>query len=135
MSLEAEIHTQWAAKSALAGLLPVERVFTGRAPPDTSLPYAVLSLMSSRPVMRTSEGESVVDSLVRFNLYTSRFDEGSSIAATISSKSDGFLNAAFSFDGGEVLDVRPGNERRFASPQGVWTIDVELHFRVRRAGA
>ncbi len=102
MNIEKGIQTRWPTISALEALLPVARVFTGRAPAGTVKPYASI-MVASMPTAGRSDKGMYRDPDVRFQVWSDTYAVGKAIQDAIT---DGFENADFALDDGVVNDMR-----------------------------
>lgn len=103
MNIEAQIHTLWPTIAALEAVLPVARVFTGRAPTGTEKPYAVIGRPGSSHRERTDKG-NYRDVQIRIQHWVAwdQFATGESIQSEIEK---GFDSRAFDTDDGRVIDM------------------------------
>jgi hypothetical protein len=104
VNIEAQIHTLWPTIAALEAVLPVARVFTGRARGSPPMPYACLTVPGSSTRARTSQG-MLRDVQLRIQHWVAHndFPDGRTIQERIE---EGFGNRAFDTDDGRVIDMR-----------------------------
>ena len=119
MSLEQEIHSQWAGDAALLALVPASRVFTGVAAGTVSLPYVVLNEHRSRPHVQVSGGTTVDRTDVAFQIYTDDLDEGKQVAVAVA---DQFDRSSFALSSGTVLSMRETESTEHIHDDGVWQV-------------
>ena len=123
MNLEQAIHQRWAASDDLAGLLPVERVKTGRSLND-SLPYATIARRKSRTLFRTNAGDALDEVTLRVNVWHDDYDAGRAIAEAVRAafdRSDFPLS-----DGDRVIRMRRTNDFASQHDDGAWRFTVEF---------
>lgn len=108
MSLEQTLREMWSTDPTLPGLLPVDRVFTGCAPPQTATPLVVLERRAGRVVRNTSHGRVEQIALV-WKIRTSTYDEA---AALVEALADCFDRKSFACDEGNVALLRQRDESR-----------------------
>ena len=65
MSLEQAVHLRWQNDAPLAALVPITRVFTGKAVGSPVLPYVVLTRQATEPVDYTSSGTRIARAVVQ----------------------------------------------------------------------
>src|SRR5438046_2147747 len=128
MTLEAAIHARWAADSPLNTALPATRLFTGEARGNPVLPYAVLLRGDKKTRARTNRGAEVSEISFTFHVWTSDIEVGKSIAAAIERVFD---EAAFTFTGGAVLDMRRVNAKEQSQSDGTWLFTCEYSALVK----
>ena len=102
MNIEKGIQTRWPTITALEALLPVARVFTDRAPPGTTKPYAAV-IVPAMPTNRRSDKGMFREPNIRFQVWSDIYTEGKAIQKAIVK---GFENANFALDDGVVSDMR-----------------------------
>jgi len=102
MNIEKGIHTQWPTLTALEALLPVARVFTGRARGGPRMPYASINVAG---LATNGRGDKSMfrEANVRIQVWAEDFDTGKAIQSAVV---DGFENAAFDLDDGHVCDMK-----------------------------
>ncbi len=122
MSLEQAIHERWGTDFLLAADLPVEKLSTGAARGETSLPYAVLARRENQPLARTSSGTSIDRAVLRFTIWTADLDEGKRIARSIARRFD---RADFSLASGAVLNMQRSLEAETQVDDGTWRLDLD----------
>ena len=128
MTLEGAIHARWAADSPLATALPVARLFTGEARGNPALPYAALERGDEKTLARTNSGARVEEVAFVFHVWTSDIEAGKAIAAAIERVFD---QAAFTFTGGAVLDLRRTSAKEESQPDGTWLFVCEYSALVK----
>ena len=119
MSLEQQTHQQWAADSALVAFVPAERLFTGFATGDPTLPYVVLDDVSRERKLRTSTAGAVDRTELCFHIYTDDLDQAKEIAAAIRQQFD---RTAFALPQGTVLSMREKESAERLHDDGVWQL-------------
>ncbi len=102
MNIEKGIQTQWPTIDALEALLPVERVFTGRAKGSPARPYATI-VAPALPTEARGTLTMFREANIRFQVWAQDFDTGKAIQTAIV---DGFENLDFSLDDGAVYDMK-----------------------------
>ncbi|MBN2581412.1 MAG: DUF3168 domain-containing protein [Pirellulales bacterium] len=123
MNLLQVLHQRWSADAALSNLLPASRVFTGLSP-DRSLPYAVFSKASQRPLSLLGDGSAVDRVGVRIRLFHDRYDDGAEIAQQVKAAFD---RIAFDLaDDKKVLNMQRTDESEEQHDDGAWEFTV--HF-------
>ncbi len=117
------IHQRWGASPGLCQLLPVARVSTG-ASPAPSLPRAVLTRLSDRPLAALNDGSAVTSVGVRLLVFHASYDAATAIVR----QADALLDRAdFALpDGGRVIDMRRIDESEEQQPDGVWRMTVDF---------
>lgn len=130
MSVEQAVHERWSTTFDLSSLVPPERVFTGAAFGDPALPYVVVERQGNAPLLRTSSGRTIEETLLRFHVWTTDLEQGKQIAR----------EAALAFDG-DRLQLRRGNclaVRRVAEGErleddGAWRLSLDYSFTLENA--
>src|SRR5262249_28368694 len=122
MSLEQAIHERWATDFLLAGILPADRVSTGTARGETSLPYVVLSRRENQVVARTSSGTSIDRTVMRFTIRSADLDEGKDIAHAVAHR---FERVDFALDHGNVLNMQRTQETESQADDGSWRLELD----------
>ncbi len=132
MSLTQAIHELWSGYRPLATLIAPERLYTGLPPirdadgQTIASPYVSISLASDAEQTRTSSGTTLRTERVQFSIYTTSYDEGRRIGHAIC---DFFDRRAFSFAGGQALDMRSTDRSEEENADdGVW--HIAQHFSV-----
>ncbi|MGC3972389.1 MAG: hypothetical protein QM775_35115 [Pirellulales bacterium] len=108
MTLEQKLHEMWSLDPTLPGLLPIERVFTGCAPPDAVPPYAVLERRQGRIVRNTSHSQVAQIDCV----WTARAATYEEAALLIRALAECFDRQSFACDEGLVALLRRREEAR-----------------------
>lgn len=111
MTLEEAMQQRWDADNGLAGLVPIERVFTSFVPADTERPYVVVERRKSKPMLRGSSGLRCVAVELVFVVEAASYDAATAIAAAIG---EVFESADFDAGEGRVVAMRRGDETRQA---------------------
>jgi hypothetical protein len=117
MTLEQAIHQRWAADETLSGLLPADRVTTGRAS-DASVPYATLVRGSSRTLLRTNAGDALDEVGLEIHVWHDDYDACLRIVAALKSafdRSDFPLS-----EGRRVVQIRRRSDTPVQHPDGLW---------------
>jgi len=89
MSLEATIHTRWAADETLVGLVPAARFRTGALPSidtdsvDMALPYVMLTREGDAEVRTPSGSVILCDTTMRFTVWAATLSSAKSVADAI----------------------------------------------------
>jgi Protein of unknown function (DUF3168) len=122
MSLEQAIHERWATDFLLASVLPEERLSTGPARGETTLPYAVLTRRENQVVARTSSGSSIHRAVMRFTVWSADLDEAKQIARAIGRR---FERSDFSLDDGSVINMQRVQEAESPADDGSWQLDLD----------
>ena len=112
MTLEAKIHTIWPTVPALEALLPVARVFTGRAPRGSTMPYASIQRPAGTVTGRTDKA-TVKQVQLRIQVWHTDFDAGQAIHDAIESA---FENRDFDLTDGKVIDLEPDSKYWLEEP-------------------
>lgn len=102
MNIEKGIQTQWPLIDALEALLPVARVFTGRAKGSPTIPYCSV-VVAALPTDERSDKTMFRTANIRFQVWTEDYAEGQAIQTALVA---GFENAGFALDDGYVDDMR-----------------------------
>jgi hypothetical protein len=105
----------WAEDEALAELVPPERFTTGPAHGATKCPYAVLVRGPDRTQALPSGGARLDRLRIELHIWARSLDEAQQIAQLAAAAFD---RAAFVFDGGQVLDMRPAGREQNIEPDG-----------------
>jgi Protein of unknown function (DUF3168) len=122
MSLEQAIHERWATDFLLASVLPVERLTTGAARGETSLPYVVLSRRENQVVARTSSGTSIQRAIMRFAIWAADLDQAKQIAQAVGRR---FERAEFALSTGDVLNMQRSLEIETQADDGSWHLESD----------
>jgi hypothetical protein len=122
MSLEQELHEQWAADAALIALVPAARVFTGFAVGDPTLPYVVLDDVSRAAQLRASTAGAVDRVELCFQIYTDDLDEAKAIAEAVRQQFD---RTSFALSSGTVLSMREAESAERLHDSGVWQLSTK----------
>jgi hypothetical protein len=137
MGLAEAIHDLWEANTALNAALPVARVFTGRIPAGTPMPYARLEFPASAGRGRGTQSR-FTDRQIRVHLWTAAedFATGEAIQTAVE---DALADQDFSAgDAGEVLDVHHDNsnsEQEDEATNKAWHFVIQFTARTSRARA
>jgi hypothetical protein len=124
MSLERAIHELWGMDFGLSALVPVQRVFTGRAAGGTDLPYVVIARRASRPLVRTSSGTAIDEATLRLAIRAPGLDAAKRIAAEFRRR---FERRHFDQAGVSILDCRPAARSEDPEADGVWRVTLDYH--------
>jgi len=119
VNIEKGIHTIWPTIDALEALLPVARVFTGRAPAGTAKPYASI-VVAGMATNARGDKSMFRDANVRIQVWSDTYAVGKAIQAAII---DGFENRDFALDDGAVADMHHDDSaalRESDSVDSVW---------------
>ena len=108
MSLEHTLREMWSADPTLPGLLTVDRVFTGCAPPQTAAPLVVLERRAGRVIRNTSHGRVEQIELI-WKIRTATYDEAASLAQALA---DCFDRQSFACDEGNGALLRQRDNSR-----------------------
>lgn len=128
------LHELWAAHTTLEGLLPAERVFTGRVPIRTPMPYASIT----QPAGMAS-GQSNLhrygQETWRVQVWCERYAEGEAIQRAVE---DCFLNYNGPLDTGGVLCI--GHDSSFSLQEEepgrtVWQFVIQFSISIERPRA
>jgi len=123
MNLIQVIHQRWAAAESLDGLLPAARVYTGMSV-DPTLPFAVISKESGRPVSRHNDGSAVDAVGVRIQVFHHDYDSAAAIVEQIKSVFD---RGSFPLAGGDkVLSLERCNDSEQQADDGVWRMAIDF---------
>lgn len=122
MSLEQAIHNRWATDFLLAGLLPHDRLSTGAARGDTSLPYVVLSRRENQVLARTSSGTSIDRALMTFAIWSADLDQAKEIGRAVAHR---FERVDFPLDEGSVLNMQRLREAETQADDGSWRLEID----------
>lgn len=125
MSLENRIHARWPLKTGLHALLPVERVFTGQAPPGTLLPYATIERIANPSEARTNKSNVRMPGL-RVSVWADDFDQGQAIAEEMARTRAGFDRDQFADEDDRVLAMLHDDDRYMQELDGVWRFEVDF---------
>ena len=122
MSLEKAIHERWGTDFLLSAALPVERLSTGAARGDTTLPYAILTRRESRVLGRTSSGTETTRSFVRLSVWSADLDQAKNIAQLINHRFD---RVEFPLVAGRVLNMQREQNAQEQADDGSWRLDLD----------
>jgi hypothetical protein len=128
MSLEQAIHERWATDFLLATVLPADRLSTGAARGNTSLPYVVLSRRENQVVTRTSSGTCIDRAVMRFSVWSADLDEAKEIAQAIARR---FERVDFPLGAGSVLNMQRSQETETQADDGSWQLELDYVLIVR----
>lgn len=112
MNIEKGIHTKWPTITALEALLPVARVFTGRAKGSPAMPYASI-VVAAMPTSDRSDKGMFRDANIRIQVWTDDYDVGKAIQTAIIA---GFENTDFALDDGDVYDMHHDDSTALEEP-------------------
>jgi hypothetical protein len=101
MSIEKAIHAIWPTVEPLQAVMPAARVFTGRVPPKTAMPYCRIDHPIGSNAGRTNE-KLLRDEQIRILTWADSFSSGRAVQKQIE---DAFASRDFSTDDGEVTDM------------------------------
>jgi hypothetical protein len=134
MSAERAIHEYWSGFRPLVNLVPSDQIYTGlppiRAADESSiqLPYVSLAVQSESQIERSSSGTTFSTERLRFSVFSASYEEARRIESAIWRY---FNRRDFTWTGGRVLDMRPGNRiERENEDDGVWTVAREFDVRI-----
>jgi hypothetical protein len=123
MNLMQVIHQRWVANASLNVLLPAARVYTGLNC-DPTLPFAVISKESRKPVSYHSDGSAIDSVVVRIIVINDHYDAGAEIAEKIKSAFD---RTTFDLSGGDkVLDIQRKNDSEQQNDAGLWQFTIDF---------
>lgn len=129
MSLEQEIHSQWAGDTALIDLVPASRLFTEQATGEPTLPYVVIDAHRARPTLRAS-GDATVDRVeLTFEIYTDDLKQTKAIAVALLERFD---RAAFALSASVVLSMQANEYAEHLHDDGVWQLSARYTAVVER---
>ncbi len=132
MKIEAAIHALWAADEILSGLVPAERVTTGPAHGPAACPYVVLLRGPDQPVALASGGARLESARVALDIWANDLDQAQSIAQAAQAVFD---RAAFDFEDGAALDMRPVGRQQTVHPDAISQIVLEYDVLVQPVAA
>jgi hypothetical protein len=125
MTLEQAIHEHWFVSPDLNGLLPAERLFTGRSL-DTSSPYATLARERTQPVCRTSSGD-VDEVTLRVHVWHDRYEAGCAVAQAVRAA---FSRRGFDLGGGVLATgMRFIGRADVLHDDGIWQFTLRFSIR------
>ena len=130
MSLEKEIHQQWAADAALIALVPAARLFTGFATGDPTLPYVVLDDVSRERRARTSTAGAVDRVELCFHVYTDDLDQAKEITEAVRQQFD---RTSFALTQGAVLSMNETDSIERLHDDGVWQSSTKYSVLIEMA--
>ena len=141
MNLLENIHELWAADAVLAGMLAASRVSTGEGK-NASLPFAVWTKDSQRPVMISNDGETSDEVGLRCQIFHKTYDVGDQIANRCKAV---FHNGIFELEscGGSssgitccdtVMVMRRSNDFEIEEDDGVWRFVIDFIAKVHLPG-
>lgn len=119
MNIAKGIHTIWPTIAPLEALLPVARVFTGRAQGSPVMPYASVMIPAMPTVGRSDKGMFRVPN-VRIQVWSEDYASGKAIQTALVA---GFENLDFDLDDGHIDDMHHDDSGEFQEekPTGdVW---------------
>jgi hypothetical protein len=122
MSIEQEIHAQWAGDAALVALVPASRLFTGFATGEPTLPYVVIDDHCERAHVRVSQGSVADDVELTFQIYTDDLDDSKAIAMAMLNQFD---RSSFALTAGTVLSMQAKDYREQLHDDGVWQLSAK----------
>src|SRR5262245_3879304 len=98
MSVERAVQERWQTDATLCTLLPAARLFTGTVPSDASGvagtgaeptarrspgPYATLTRLDTKPVLRTSSGTALDEVRLELSLWAESLETAQRIVAAV----------------------------------------------------
>jgi hypothetical protein len=117
------IHQRWAGAAQLSALLPAARVSTG-ASPNPSLPRAVLTKQSDRPVAVCNDGSAVTEIGVRIEVFHPDYDAA---AAVIQQAAVQFDRTDFALpQSGRVINMRRTDDSEQQQEDGTWRMAIDF---------
>ena len=123
MNLAQVIHQRWAAAEGLNGLLPAARVYTGMSV-ESSLPFAVISKQSDRPLSRYNDGSAIDAVGVRIQVFHQDYD---SAAAIVEQLKVVFDRSRFALAGcDKVIDMRRSDDSEHQEEDGAWRMVIDF---------
>jgi hypothetical protein len=125
MSVEQAIHQRWQTDFRLAALVPPQRLLTGAAFGNPTLPYVVIQRLASAPRTHTSSGTRISQLRLQFHGWTSDLETGKQLASQVRRRFD---RTSFAVSDGRVLNMQQTDEQESLEADGVWhiTIDFEV---------
>ena len=129
MSIEHEIHDQWAGNATLEVLIPAARRFTGVAVGEAKLPYMVLNEQRARPHVRASQTRNVDRVELTFQIFTDDLDQSKAIAEAIHAQFD---RQSFASDEGNVVSMRLAESTEHIHDDGVWQLAAKYTLIIER---
>jgi len=131
-TLEGTIHTLWAAKTTLNGLLDSARLITGIVRSQDP-PYCTLARVGSVPFHRSSRRTRIDTTLLRFMLYHPSHANGAAIRDAIlaeaeTSNQGGFDGERFAIaSNGGVAVMKKENDFATQDPDtGIWVFTIDF---------
>lgn len=127
MDIARAIHARWAADQRLSGLLPAEKLTTGRSPGDgRSAPFATLTVGGGRRLSYANDGSSVDELTVRVRIDHTDYDAGGAIVDALLAVFD---RSDFDVSGGRVVAMQrtglPQESQDPASGRWQWLIEFQ----------
>ena len=127
MNLEQVTHQRWAASETLNGLLPAEKLKTGRSFGD-SLPYATVTRLKNRTRFRTNAGDALDEVTLRINVWHDNYDAGRAIVEQVKATFD---RSNFALSGGDrVVQMLRTDDSASQHDDGTWQFTIEFLVQV-----
>jgi hypothetical protein len=123
MSLEQAIHLRWQNDAPLAALVPITRVFTGKAVGSPVLPYVVLTRQATEPVEYTSSGTRIAKAVMRFDVVEDDLDDAKATGIEMLRVFD---RANFAMTAGTVLNMQLRDQREAMHDDASWCLSIEF---------
>ena len=123
MSLEQAIHLRWQNDAPLAALVPVTRVFTGKAVGSPVLPYVVLTRRATEPIDYTSSGTRIARAVMRIDVIDDDLDDAKAIGVEMLRLFD---RADFAMAVGTVLNMQLRDLREEMHDDASWCLSVDF---------
>ncbi len=123
MSLEQAIHLRWQNDAPLAALVPVTRVFTGKAVGSPALPYIVLTRRAVQPVDYTSSGTRIASAVMRLDVIDDDLDNAKAIGVEMLRLFD---RADFAMTAGTVLNMQLRDLRKAMHDDASWCLSIDF---------
>ena len=127
MNLIEVIHQRWAAATALNDLLPSTRVFTGMSV-DATMPYAVITKETERPLTRHHDGSAIDLVAVQVRVFDENYDAGAAVMHEVKTALD-HTNFALSVSD-RVLGMQRTNDQENQTEDGVWQFTIDFNCTV-----
>lgn len=103
MNLEWALRRQWAAYSPLVRLVPVEKVFAGRAFEEVTRPYVVLERIEQRRLGESSSGTRRDALTLRLHFWTDDLETGLELSRLAKSR---LHRQGLKWDSGAALNLQ-----------------------------
>ena len=123
MSLEQAIHLRWQNDAPLAALVPIARVFTGKAVGSPLLPYVVLTRQAAEPIDYTSSGTRIAGAVMQFDVIDDDLDDAKAISVEMLRLFD---RADFAMTVGTVLNMQLRDQREEMHDDASWCLSIEF---------